>query len=102
MFNVDVSFAEESEDYCIICGASGTACCGKSYNTESIVFVDAEPANDPAATYRVPHRVFDEKESNGRVTRTLLYAAGSWIRPERARRLIEQGLITEVKEKAEG
>lgn len=72
---------------CPVCGALDGTCKGESDVDGMVQFVPPK-GDDPFATFRVPERVYEEYDrGNGRKGRRLLYAKGTRIRPEEAKRL---------------
>ena len=83
---IPVSFAQPEYGRCPVCGEAGNNCKGDSGYHGSIN-IEPRKKNDPRATFRVPHRVYEEKKVGSKVIKVLLYARGDAITPAEAKRL---------------
>lgn len=71
---------------CPICGHPTGDCVGESHYNGQINFLP-KVKPDPGATFRVPKRIYEEVEINGKMVKKLLYPIGAAITTEEAQRL---------------
>lgn len=83
---VSVSYVPADRTRCPVCSESSGDCVGDSHYSGRMTFIEQVP-DDPRATFRVPKRIYDVVEINGRKQRKLIYPMGTSITPEEAKRL---------------
>ena len=81
-----ITFLSADRGPCMVCGAPSGDCKGDAEYHGQINFIPMKP-DDPRATFRVPRRIYEEVEVNGRKRMKLLYAQGAAITPEEAKRI---------------
>jgi hypothetical protein len=86
MDDYEVEFVAASAGPCPVCGAAGGNCRGDS-EFHGTINIFPSQRNDPRATFRVPHRIYEEVQVGSRTVKKLLYAKGDRITPAEAKRL---------------
>jgi hypothetical protein len=71
---------------CPVCKHPTGDCIGDSHFNGGVMFKPKRKP-DPAETFSLPERVYEEYEDKGKMKKRLLYAKGTRVRPAEARRL---------------
>lgn len=82
----DIDFLPAEEGGCPVCKDSTGNCTGDS-EYHGAVFFKPPRRPDPAETFSLPERVYEEVVENGKKVKRLLYAKGTRVRPAEAKRL---------------
>lgn len=84
----DIEFSVAELGPCPVCHHPTGDCVGDSHY-QGAAFFKPKRKPDPGETFILPERVYEETENpkTGKVTKKLLYARGTRVRPSEAKRL---------------
>lgn len=82
----DVEVSQAEIGACPVCKHPTGDCVGESHFRGGALFTPKRKP-DPAETFSLPERVYEEYEDDGKIKKRLLYAMGTRVRPAEARRL---------------